>query len=96
MFLGSIQKGAGYIIKEFRNKNLFQILTNEIIEQLLKENPNVTEAYTQIYGCNIPAIKANEKVDFKIVLTRESLNDEILNYLPSNKKLLLKKELTRN
>ena len=62
---GSIQKGAGYIVKDFRNKNLFQILTNEIIERLLKSDSNISEAYTQIYGCNIPAIKANEKIGFQ-------------------------------
>jgi hypothetical protein len=90
---GSIQKGAGYIVRDFRNKNLFQILTNEIIERLLKSDPNIAQAYTQIYGCNIPAIKANEKIDFKIVMEKQSSNEEILRYLPSNRKLLLKREL---
>jgi hypothetical protein len=90
---GSIQKGAGYVIKEFRNKNLFGILTKEIIDHLLKSNPDISEAYTQIYGCNHAAIKANEKADFKIVMVKESTNLEILQYLPSNKKLLMKKEL---
>ena len=91
---GTIQKGAGYVIKEFRNKKLFGILTDEIIRNLLRIDPNVSEVYTQIYECNIPAIKANEKAGFRIILQKESSNSEILNYLPSNKKLLMKKELT--
>jgi hypothetical protein len=90
---GSIQKGAGYIIKEFRHKSLFSILTYKLIEHLLESSPNISEAYTQIYGSNISAIKANEKADFKVVMTKESANEEILYYLPSNKKLLMKKIL---
>lgn len=89
----SIQKGAGYVIKEFRHRNLFGILTNEIIENLLKTYPDISQAYTQIYSCNLPAIKANEKANFKVVMIKESSNEEILHYLPSNKKLLMKKEL---
>lgn len=92
---GSIQKGAGYVVKEFRNRKLFGILTEGIITHLLKIDPSVSKVYTQIYGCNIPAIKANEKADFKIVMIKESSNEEILDYLPSNKKLLMEKELFR-
>ena len=92
---GSIQKGAGYVVKEFRDKNLFGLLTDEIIKHLLKIRSKVSQAYTQIYGCNIPAIKANEKADFKVVMIKESSNEEILHYLPSNKKLLMKRELFR-
>lgn len=90
---GSIQKGAGYILKDFRNMHLFSMLTNEIIGHLLKTNPEVTQIYTQIYGCNIAAIRANEKSNFEIVMIKESPNEDILNYLPSNKKILMKKEL---
>lgn len=92
---GSIQKGAGYVVKEFRNRKLFGILTEEIIKHLLKKDPNISQVFTQIYGCNIPAIKANEKVGFRTVMTKESSNKEILRYLPSNKKLLMKRELFR-
>ena len=72
---------------------MFGILTEEIIRYLVKIDPNISLAFTQIYGHNVPAIKANEKVGFKVVQIKESANEEILNYLPSNKKLLLKKEL---
>jgi hypothetical protein len=89
----SIQKGAGYVIEAYRHMNLFGILTSTMIEHLLKSNPVVSEVYTQIYGCNTAAIKANEKAGFNVILVKESLNKEILNYLPSSKKLLMKKEL---
>lgn len=90
---GSIQKGAGYVMKEFRNRHLFGILTKEIINNILKSHPDISQVYTQIYGSNIAAIKANEKVGFTIVKVKESADMEILKYLPSNKKLLMKKEL---
>jgi len=90
---GSIQKGAGYVAKDYRHRDLFRLLTDEIIGKLLKRNPSVTDAYTQIYGSNIAAIKANQKADFKIVMVKESPNEEILRYVPSNKKVLMKKEL---
>lgn len=90
---GTIQKGAGYVIKEFRNKKLFGILTQKLIDHLIKSNPAVTEVYTQVFGCNIPAIKANEKIGFKIVDKIRSDDVRILSYLPSNIKFLMKKNL---
>jgi hypothetical protein len=90
---GSMQKGAGYVIEKFRHRNLLGILTNEMIKNLGKSYPNISEVYTQVFGCNIPALKANEKADFKIVMIKESTNKEIFHYLPSNKKILMKKEL---
>ncbi|MCK5691779.1 MAG: hypothetical protein KAI08_02990 [Bacteroidales bacterium] len=90
---GTIQKGAGYVIKEFRKRKLFGILTEKMIVHLLKSSPQVTEVYTQVFGCNIPAIKANEKVGFNIVDTIETDDEKVLQYLPSNKKYLMKKTL---
>jgi hypothetical protein len=92
---GSIQKGAGYVVKEFRHNNLFGILTDEITSRLIKSHPGVSQIYTQVFGCNIPAIRANEKAGFKIVKTKESSNNEVLSYLPSNKKHLMLKELSK-
>lgn len=90
---GTIQKGAGYVLKEFRHRNLFGILTEKMIDRLLTSSPETSEVYTQVFGCNIAAIKANEKIGFKIIDSKESTNEEILLYLPSNKKLLLRKKL---
>ena len=90
---GTIQKGAGYVAKEYRNMKLFGILTDEIVKRLRLKKPEVSEVCTQIYGCNTAAIRANEKAGFQIVMEKVSSNEEILRYLPSNKKLLMKKEL---
>jgi len=91
---GTIQKGAGYVVKEFRHRNLFGLLTEKLIEHLLKSSPDVTEVYTQVFAGNIPAIKANEKIGFKIVDSIESDDETLLKLLPSNKKYLLKKVLS--
>ena len=91
---GTIQKGAGYVVKEFRHRKLFGILTEKMIEHLLKSSPEVTEVYTQVFSNNIPAIKANEKIGFSIVDSIESDDETLLKLLPSNKKYLLKKVLS--
>jgi hypothetical protein len=91
---GTIQKGAGYVVKEFRHRNLFGLLTEKLVGHLLKSSPDVTEVYTQVFSGNIPAIKANEKIGFKIVDSVESDDETLLTLLPSNKKYLLKKVLS--
>ena len=91
--MGTIQKGAGYVVKEFRNRKLFGILTEKMIEYLRQSHPEVWEVYTQVFGCNTAAIRANEKIGFSIVDTIETDDPEILRLLPSNQKHLLKKEL---
>ena len=89
----TIQIGAGYVAKEFRGNALLGILNNEIIERLSKLNPNVLKVCVQIFGCNIPSIKTYEKANFKVELIKTSSTKEIHNYLPSNKKILMTKEL---
>jgi hypothetical protein len=90
----TIQLSAGYVAKEFRGNNLLRILITEIIERLSKSHPAVTEAWAQIFDCNIPSIRTHEKENFQLVMIKESSNKEIVNYLPSGKKYLYKKDLT--
>jgi hypothetical protein len=56
--------------------------------------PDISEVFAQIFECNIASIKMSEKLDFKTVMKKESSNEEVLNYLPFNKKILVKKELS--
>ena len=90
---GTIQKGAGYVLSRFRGNNVLGLMTNEIISRLIKINPGIKSIYTQIYGNNFRAINANSKVGFEIVLTKKSKTSEIELYLPSNHKVLMKKDL---
>ena len=90
---GTMQLGLVYVSPAFRGLNLVRTLIDEKIRQLLLINPNVTEIYVQVFGNNLPAIRAYEKVNFKVVMIKETSNEEILHYLPSNKKILMKKYL---
>lgn len=89
----TMQLGLVYVSPAFRGLNLVRLLIDEKIRQLLLINSNITEVYVQVFGNNLPAIRAYEKVNFKVVMIKESSNEEILHYLPSNKKILMKKDL---
>ena len=89
----SIQIGAGYVAKEFRRNRLLGILNEEIIERLASTIKGEKVIYAQIFTLNLPAIKTYEKAGFDIILKKKSNNEEILKYLPSNEKILLKKVL---
>jgi len=89
----TIQFGVGYVAKEYRGRNLFGQLKNKQIEMLKENGKNITEAYVDIFGVNKSAIRANEKLGFKLVDVKETKRIEILNILPSSKKLLLRKNI---
>lgn len=88
----TIQIGSGYVAKEFRGNGLLGLLNKKIIDRLVDENPKVDTIWVQIFSCNIPSIKSFEKIGFTIMDTKESTNKEISNYLPSEKKYVLKKK----
>lgn len=91
----TIQIGVVYVVKEFRGKNLSNILIEEKITQLTAEHSGITDVCVQIFSCNIPSLKAFQKSDFEIALTKESAEDEIKLLLPSNTKHLLKRKLQK-
>jgi ribosomal protein S18 acetylase RimI-like enzyme len=89
----TIQLGLVYVSKDFRGYNLVSLLIEEQKLLLHKVRPKITKMYVQVFGNNLPAIKAYEKANFKVLIIKESVNKEIFHYLPSNKKLLMGKEL---
>lgn len=90
---GTMQLGLVYVSPDFRGLNLVSSLIDDLVLRLHKVKPDIDAMYVQVFGNNFPAIKAYEKSNFKIILTKESLSEEIIRYLPSNKKILMKKEL---
>lgn len=92
-FIDTIQLGLVYVSFDFRGMNLVGLLTDEVILRLKKIKPVVNTMYVQVFGNNSPAIKAYEKAGFYIVKTVEATNKKILNYLPSDRKILMKKEI---
>lgn len=89
----TIQIGAGYVAPVFRGNALLGILNTEILKRLKNSNSTISYVYAQIFDCNIPSIKTYEKANFEVVMVKESLNKTILNFLPSNKKFLLRRKL---
>lgn len=92
-FIDTIQLGLVYVSFDYRGMNLVGLLIDEVVLQLKKVNPLVKSMYVQVFGNNLPAIMAYKKTGFRIVKVVESTNKEILNYLPSDSKILMKKEV---
>lgn len=89
----TIQIGAGYVAADFRGNKLLGLLTEAIILKLVQIKPDISEVWAQIFSCNIPSLRTYENAGFRIISDKESSNNDILRFLPSNKKLLLKKDL---
>ena len=89
----SFQIGAGYVAESFRGRQILGLLTEELINQLTTQYPSVKEIYAQIFDCNIPSLKTYQRAGFEIINTKISEAKEITHYLPSSKKILLKKNL---
>jgi ribosomal protein S18 acetylase RimI-like enzyme len=90
----TIQIGLVYVTPAFRGMNLVSLLIDNQIKRLTRHNRNISEIYVQVYGNNIPAIRTYERANFKIQLIKESANEDIINYMPSSKKILMKREFT--
>lgn len=89
----TIQLGLVYVSKEFRRKGLVKILIDNHIKFLKQNYKHIDQIYVQVFGNNIAAIKAYKKVGFSIVYTKRSSKKEILNLLPFNEKILMKREI---
>ena len=92
---GAAFMGAGYVVKEFRGNNLLMILKDKQLNYF-RTNPDISEAYVDTFSCSKAALRTNEKLGFQVLRIKESNTTEILNYLPSNKKLLLRKVLEKH
>jgi len=86
----AIQIGLVYISKEARGRGLVQQLLTEKTDELANLNPHKKDVYVQVFGNNMPAIKAYEKVGFEIISTKVAISPDIINYLPANSKVLMK------
>ena len=87
----SFQLGLVYVSSDFRGMNLVSKMIDHQLTEFKLIRPEINEMYVQVFGNNIPAIKSYQKSNFEIILKKEASNKEILNYLPCNEKLLMKK-----
>ena len=63
------------------------------IEELKTSNPQIDDVYVQVFGHNLSAIKAYEKVGFQTIASKVAKSKAIENYLPSASKILMKLNL---
>jgi len=86
---GALSLVIVYVSPEHRGHKLFELLTNEHINR----NEGVKELAIQVMANNIYAIRSYERYGFKKFLSKKSENEKILQFLPFNEKLLMKKQL---
>jgi len=78
-----------YISPAHRGKRLFQLLTEEHI----KRNEGINELSVQVMANNLFAISSYERYGFRKEFVVKSDNEKIKQFLPYNKKILMKKSL---
>jgi ribosomal protein S18 acetylase RimI-like enzyme len=88
---GTIQIGLVYVVPEARGIGLVPILIDHKISMLRKQFPDAHEVFIQVFGNNMPAIRAYEKAGFEIVLRKEASLPETKNYMPYTSKVLMRK-----
>ena len=89
----TVQIGACYVVKEYRGFGLIGLLIEFAINSLRNKYPDINSVWVQVFNCNIPSLKIFKKNGFVEVDSNESFNEQTINYLPSSKKYILKKEL---
>ena len=82
-----------YVKSEHKGKGLIGNIIEKLLEKAKAKNNFVKESYVQVFEDNSNAIKAYQKSGYQIVKKFESKHPDILNYLPYNVKLLMKKEI---
>jgi len=89
--LGVYQLESAYVETHHRGKNLSQLLI-EAHEKRCRAN-GCSLMHLQVFGHNHNAIHIYEKCGFKQIKTYSSDNPEVLNFYPSDKKILMQKKI---
>ena len=80
-----------YVKPEHKGKGLIGDIIEKQLEKAKIQDNLVKESYVQVFENNANAIKAYQKSGYKIVKRFESKHPEVLDYLPYNVKLLMKR-----
>lgn len=89
-FTDSIHMGLAYVAPEMRGQGLVGRMFRLRIDEVKAENPEIKQVYLQVFENNVSGIRAYERFGFKIVDTKVAPHPDIVNYLPSNTKYLMK------
>jgi ribosomal protein S18 acetylase RimI-like enzyme len=88
---GALSLVVVYINQEHRGKRLFELLTNAHIAR----NAGVQELSIQVMANNIYAIRSYERYGFRKYFTKKTGDEKIMQFLPFNEKILMKKPLNK-
>lgn len=83
-----------YVTKAHRGRGLHERLMNEHLVNAFSVCPELIKAQLRVYENNYVAIRLYEQNGFRKVRSYTSDNNEILDYLPYNTKILMEKDLT--
>jgi ribosomal protein S18 acetylase RimI-like enzyme len=87
---GALSVVVVYIDPGHRGNKLFELLTDAHI----KRNVGIQELSLQVMANNTYAIKSYERYGFKKCYTKKTDDKRIMQFLPYNEKILMKKQLT--
>lgn len=80
-----------YVSDAHRRKKLPTLLINKIEETALAKYPELKKSQFQLFNNNIRIVKLFEKHGYHVVKSIKATNIEVLNYLPSDEKLIMEK-----
>lgn len=90
---GSLQFEHVYTAPEYRGKGLAAQVIEEQIKQHKAQNPELNKAEIILFKTNESALKAYNKMGFATVSEQRSQHPEILNYFPTNTRVLMVKAI---
>jgi len=82
-----------FVSEEHRGKKLADGLIRKLEENAISKYPALRKVQFQLFKNNSRIVKLFERHGYKVVKSYKSNNPEILNYLPSDEKYVMEKEL---
>ena len=86
---GTIQIESVFVHNKFRGLGVSNKLILELIKDTLLNSPGVSKIQIQLAATNLPALRSYEKLGFRTVATRHCEDARILQFLPSDTKIMM-------
>lgn len=90
---GTMQYESLYIVPDFRGKGIGKELSERLMKDIQNKNPEVSKAQLQLLTSNIVSLHGQLKNGFIISDSTTCLLDNVLEFYPGNKKVLMEKRM---
>jgi ribosomal protein S18 acetylase RimI-like enzyme len=90
---GTYQIEYGYVDNEHRGKLITNMLMDEHFANAKRLDSNIKAVQVSCFETNVTSIRMHEKNGFRQVRRFVCNNEEVLNYMPHNVKVLLEKKI---